>query len=122
MDDTRLPLVKEIRDFFESIKSDGHDLFSALEIVLDEEYDKALIDSYCDLRIENIKLEEAIRLCHERFEAEKDFVRIGRAVEKVFEEWPHLGSSCYVDEDMIAINRIVFNNTQELLEWAEKEG
>lgn len=59
---------------------------------------------------------------------EEDFKRLeyllnlGRATEKAFEEWPRLEGYCYVDEDMIVINRIVFGNVQELIKWAESEG
>lgn len=58
---------------------------------------------------------------------EEDFKRLeyllnlGRATEKAFEEWPHLEGYCYVDEDMTVINRILFDNAQGLLEWAESE-
>lgn len=74
-------------------------------------------------KIEEIKIDvfETVTKINQYVKELERLAKIGKAVEKVFEEWSHLGSSCYVDEDMVAINHIVFNNTQELLEWAEKE-
>lgn len=94
MEDTRLPVVNEILDFFQRIEAINQELFVSLEIVLDEEYDKALLDKQL-----------------------LQYIEIGIAAEKALEYF----SMCKPNES--GVNEIEILTVSDLLDWnKESEG